>query len=534
MSQSHLNQIRGSAPLKFLVIGAGSRGNGYAHALLQSTPDAQITAVAEPIEVKRRAFGRQYIWGEADAPAEWQSFADWKDFLGLQEQRQRAARDKASRWSRPVDGVFICTLDDSHCEIITAFAPLGYHIMSEKPLATTLQDCLKIYRSLRPQGSSSSPQIFSIGHVLHYSPHNILLRRLLLDDEAIGDILSVEHTEPVGWWHFAHSYVRGNWRKEASSAPSLLTKSCHDIDLLMWLLCAPPATASITDRPPHLPSFVSSTGSLLYFKPSRKPQSAGGATNCYSCAAEPQCIYSARKIYVRDRFDQGHVGWPVKIVDSEIEDMYVGGNKKGARERLEARLKDDYNESTSSPASRPWYGRCVYNADNDVCDDQVVTINWEDDPLPVTSVQQRQDRLQGRGAKNAIFHMVASTEAQCERRGHISGTRGEIEYDSRTIRVYDFATKRAEVHVPEQPGGGHGGGDAGLVSAFFKAVEAVKLRQMPVEEAQQAYVGCTAEEIVRNTAMVFAAEEARREKKVVDWPAWWQNNVEIALEHQSG
>jgi len=43
---------------------------------------------------------------------------------------------------------------------------------------------------------------------LRYSPHNILLHKLLVEEGVVGDIVSVEHTEPVGWWHFSHSYVR--------------------------------------------------------------------------------------------------------------------------------------------------------------------------------------------------------------------------------------------------------------------------------------------------------------------------------------
>lgn len=422
-----------------------------------------------------------------------------------------------------VDGVFVCTLDETHMEIITALAPLGYHIMSEKPLATTLQDCLKIYRSLQPPDTSSPRAIFSIGHVLHYSPHNMLLRRLLLEEEVIGDILSIEHTEPVGWWHFSHSYVRGNWRKESKTAPSLLTKSCHDIDLLLWLLCSPPASAI---QKPHLPSSVSSTGSLLYFKNSRKPDKAGSATNCYSCRAESECLYSAHKIYVRDQLNKGNAGWPVNIIGPEIEELYAQGCESAASNKLAQRLMEDYDQSDPNAESRPWYGRCVYEANNDVCDDQVVTISWDEDRLSTSECSSKEKRIHGRGGKVATFHMVAPTEKQCERRGRVYGTKGEIEYDSRMIRVYDFGSKQAQSHNPPQPGGGHGGGDAGLARAFVDAVMAVKRQGMNAREAQRLHIGCTLEEIIRSHAMVFAAEEARTQRKIVDWPEWWHKNVE--------
>ncbi len=193
--------------LKFLIIGAGSRGNAYAQALLRSTPDANIGAVAEPVAFKRLAFGRKYVWKHDYIPTTDQSFVDWEEFANYEAERRRK-RDHGEHVKSGVDGIFVCTLDETHAEIITSLAPLGISIMSEKPLATRLTDCLKIYRSLLPAATPHPPPVFSIGHVLHYSPHNMLLHSLLREEEVIGDILSFEHTEPVGWWHFSHAYVR--------------------------------------------------------------------------------------------------------------------------------------------------------------------------------------------------------------------------------------------------------------------------------------------------------------------------------------
>ena len=124
------------------------------------------------------------------------------------EEDRREKEGKGNSTLLGVDAVFVCTLDETHAAIITGLSPLGLHIMSEKPLATTLNDCLKIYQSIQPVQNKAPTSIFSIGHVLRYSPHNILLHKLLLENEVIGNVFSMEHTEPVGWWHFAHSYVR--------------------------------------------------------------------------------------------------------------------------------------------------------------------------------------------------------------------------------------------------------------------------------------------------------------------------------------
>ena len=192
---------------RFLVIGAGSRGNSYAAAVSASKAGI-IAAVAEPNKFKRESFGKKYIskWREEGWQEE-QEFDSWTEFIYYESTRREKER-AGERVLAGIDGVFVCTLDQTHVEIITSIAPLGLHIMSEKPLATNLEDCIRIYRALKPPGTGEPTTVFSIGHVLRYSPHNMLLRKLLLEDDAIGDILSIEHTEPVGYWHFAHSYVR--------------------------------------------------------------------------------------------------------------------------------------------------------------------------------------------------------------------------------------------------------------------------------------------------------------------------------------
>lgn len=145
----------------------------------------------------------------------------------------------------------------------------------------------------------------------------MLLRKLLLEDRAIGELVSVEHTEPVGWFHFSHSYVRGNWRKESIATPSLLCKSCHDIDFILWLLCYK------TDfgEPAHMPSLVTSVGNLSVFTKRRKPAAAGNATNCFSCSHEQNCNWSAKNVYVEKLDDIGHKDFPVCVIVPDIEEV---------------------------------------------------------------------------------------------------------------------------------------------------------------------------------------------------------------------
>ena len=193
-------------PPRFLVIGAGSRGHAYAKNISPCT-NGILAAVCDPLPFARKDLGEKYIWtGRAPLPHE--QFEDWTDFVTYEEDR-RARVERGEDVEPGVDGVFICVQDELHMPVILGLKHLDLHIMCEKPLATSLDDCVRILKSVMPSDGSGVPKrIFSIGHVLRYSPHNMLLRKLLLEDGVVGDILSLNHTEPVGWWHFAHSFVR--------------------------------------------------------------------------------------------------------------------------------------------------------------------------------------------------------------------------------------------------------------------------------------------------------------------------------------
>jgi predicted dehydrogenase len=196
-----------TADVRLLVIGAGSRGNAYAKAVFDGRLGV-IAAVAEPDDFKRNDFGAKFIW-RAGTPQAGQAFRDWREFVSW---KQAGNNEPAL----DIDGVFVCTQDETHYEIVMALVPLGVHIMCEKPLTTNLKQTVEIYKVLVQYPET----VFGIGHVLRYSPHNLTLRKLLVEDRVIGDIISVEHTEPVGFWHFAHSYVRFVW---AGSSRKLLT-----------------------------------------------------------------------------------------------------------------------------------------------------------------------------------------------------------------------------------------------------------------------------------------------------------------------
>ena len=367
------------------IAGAGSRGRD--HARHAAASGARITAVAEPRAEARAAFAAEF-----EIPAE-HVFESWEQLAGA---------------GRLADAVVIATQDAMHADPAVTFAALGYHILLEKPMAPNEADSRRIAEAAERAGI-----LLTVCHVLRYTAYTRALKALV-DSGRIGEIAAIQHLESVGWWHQAHSYVRGNWAVEADSSPMLLAKSCHDIDWLMHIMG-------------RRPSRVSSFGSLLHFRPENKPERA--AERCLDCAVESACPYSARRIYLN--FLATHPNqWPLTV------------------------LTDDSSEAGVIAALREGpYGRCVYNGGNDVVDHQVVNLEFP-------------------GGATASFTMSAFTRLE-HRKTRLFGTRGMIEGDGVRLRITDFLTDTdEEIDTSAQAGSAadHGGGDPALVAAFVEAV----------------------------------------------------------------
>jgi predicted dehydrogenase len=207
-------------PPRILIIGAGSRGTSYAHAIT-SCSNASIVSICEPNAHKNSSFVRQFI-APSGVPAFGQSFTSWEDWVQYEKDRRESTRTGKGLTGVggfkgvEVDAVFVCVLDELHERVVTGIVNglgSGVSICVEKPLSVDLSSCISIYNALSDAGRNSGDEgkkesVFGICHVLRYSPHNMLLRELVLEKEVIGEVMSVEHVEPVGWWHFSHSYVR--------------------------------------------------------------------------------------------------------------------------------------------------------------------------------------------------------------------------------------------------------------------------------------------------------------------------------------
>ena len=263
--------------------------------------------------------------------------------------------------------------------------------------------------------------------------------------------MNIQHMEPIGWYHYAHSFVRGNWRNENESGFCLLTKSCHDIDLLHFYMQGSKCLS------------ISSFGSLSHFRKERKPKGAG--SRCTDCSVEESCPYSAKKMYMSNPTP---TGFAFVVCDVPTPENLLEALAHGP------------------------YGRCVYESDNDVIDNQVVNMYYE-------------------GGKTVSFSMVAFTKLMCKRQMKIFGTKGELTAnEGENIVVFDFNTEKTTVYERQTPQElttmrGHGFADYYLMRKFVKAVA--------LNDPAQILSG--PDDTLESHRLVFLAEKARKENRVI-------------------
>lgn len=296
-----------------------------------------------------------------------------------------------------------------HVEPAVAFANKGYNILIEKPLAPDALSCRRIVEAVKKNNV-----LLSACHVMRYANYTSMLRELIKNG-SVGQIVSIEHLEPVGHWRYAHSYVRGNWNREETSSSVLLAKSIHDLDWINFIVGRRCRS-------------ISSFGSLMFFRRENCPE--GAAKRCLDCPLEPSCPYSAPRFYL-ERWKAGHIDNYIESVTSPLTEENI---LKAMRE---------------GP-----YGRCVFACDNDVADHQVVNMEFE-------------------GGATAVF-TLAGCSKYGDRRTTIFGSAGEIFCDGKKILLYSYLRDRTtEINIePDNgtPAKYHGGGDKNCLESFIDAL----------------------------------------------------------------
>ena len=360
----------------FAILGMGDRGTVYAAKVLRFPEQAEVTAMADL---------RQEQLDSANK------------YLNLPQERIFHSAEDLLAQPKLADIMVIATQDQQHCEHAIAAMEAGYDLLLEKPIANRLEDVVKIAKTAKQLGRR-----VLVCHVLRYTVFYKEIRRLI-NEGKIGAVQLVEASESVGYFHQAHSFVRGSWHNSLQSSPMILAKCCHDMDILPWV---------IGKKCLKLNSF----GSLSYFKEENAPE--GSTERCFDCKVE-NCPYHAPTFYV-SRIP----GWPANVLCTEPTEEKV----------LQALRETDY-------------GRCVFRMDNDVVDHQTVHMLMED-------------------GVTVIFRMCGFNNLQT-REIRVLGTEGELWGHSKNKELcyqrWGEEPVKIDLFALCSDFTGHGGGDEGII-----------------------------------------------------------------------
>ncbi|QCR22262.1 Gfo/Idh/MocA family protein [Pontibacter sp. SGAir0037] len=411
-------------PITAITLGAGNRGTVYGNFAAKFPDQMKIVGVAEPVEFRNDLYAKTHSIPDEHRFDTWERVFDKPKFA---------------------DAIIISTPDYMHYAPCMKALQMGYDILLEKPIAPTEKECRDILALAKKTG-----RIVAVCHVLRYAPYFVKMKELVAQG-AIGEVISVQHFEPIEHTHMAHSYVRGNWYDSKATTPIILAKSCHDLDIVKWVINKQSKQ-------------IVAMGDLKWFRKENAPE--GSTARCTDgCKVERECPYSAIKEYHERRTRN-------KVLD-------LPADKSKHSEVIMERLR------TTN------YGRCVYRMENDQPDHYITSIMFDDN---VT----------------ASFSMEAFTSYH-GRRTRVMGSMGDMVGDMKELVVTDFRTRESTKFIPQAEdvegykNSGHGGGDWLLVKDFVQAVS----------QQDPNLLTSTIDESIESHIMGFMAEESRKKGKVM-------------------
>ncbi len=459
-----------SDPVKAVMNGAGSRGMYAYGKYAEDNPDRlDFIAVAEPDDYKRKDFQKRHNIPDNKA------FSSWEEMMN-------------EDVGKLAEVAFICTPDLLHYEPAMRALGLDYNLVLEKPIAPKIKQCREI-----EQLAKQKKKFVQVCHVLRYTDFWKKVKEIV-DSGEIGKIIHYEHSENVSFWHFAHSYVRGPFCHTDHSAPFILAKTCHDLDLMYWIMGEKSRN-------------VKATGGLTHYCEENAPE--GAPERCIDgCPVSDSCPWYAPRFYIR--------ALPFLQIGTHSHNRFVRFfsklllKSKGLLKFLSVfipPLKNFINwqhwpatvmtNDTSLEGKRKAlretpYGKCVYHSHNNQPDHIVSTYEFPNGKV-ASLISTGLSDLEGRELR--IF-------------GTKGTIRGYFRYNGEKLWVRDLRhTKTRIIHESGIHIEGHGGADRAMMDSFTSFM---------LGEAKPGDVGYTdITEAMESHYMGFASEEAREKQKAL-------------------
>ena len=422
-------------PLTAIILGAGSRGTLYGEYASLYPDELTIVGVAEPIQERNDRHASMH-----NIPDE-NRFVTWEHVL----ERPKFA-----------DMVVISMPDNLHHEPCIEAMRLGYDVLLEKPMAQSEEQCREILQVQQETG-----RVVGIAHVLRYTPYFNDLRNIVLAGK-LGRIVNMQHMEPIEWRHMMHSFVRGNWHNSTATNPIILAKSCHDLDIMRWIMDEP------CDK-------ITGFGGLSFYKQENAPEGSG--ERCLDCPVETSCAYSAKRMYLEDKQRL----YAIMPVVPDLSKISAGTPEMAA---LEEKILHSLKTTN--------YGRCAFKMENDQPEHLACAMEF-------------------RSGATATFSMDGFTSYP-GRRTRLMGTEGDLVGDMETFTYTDYMTNKSftwDISVSDVKGyedSGHGGGDYRFVGDLLRAIY----------HHDESLLTSTVTASVESHVMAFRIEQSRKGGGVQD------------------
>ncbi|MCE7733524.1 MAG: Gfo/Idh/MocA family oxidoreductase [Candidatus Heimdallarchaeota archaeon] len=435
----------------------------YSNFALSEPTKFKIIAGADPDEEKRKYFSNQFNLENTNL------FTSWEQLF-----------DKGK-----IADIAIITLPDTlHFDPAMAAMKLGYHVLLEKPMATTKEEC-----EILSKTSEEHKRILQICHVLRYTNFYSKINESLKSG-LIGDVVNINMMENVSYYHYAHSFIRGNWHNRDKSSPMILAKCSHDLDAMYWFANSKP-------------KLISSFGGLDHFTIDQDniPERCTDG-----CPIENSCLYYAPRIY-EEILPLLHItaksGKTTDKVVAKLTMKYPNLKKITPFSKINnysgwpvsVITAEKSIEAKRSALENGPYGRCVYKVeDHDVVDHQVVSVLFENNITATLT-------MHGHSSEEGRFIRIEGTKGTIV---------GEFLTSHQSLEHIDSLTNAKSILYRSAQIDGHGGGDEVLIENFVDLVESTKRN-----ENVQGFTDSSVSLI--SHLMAFAADKARIDKTVIEF-----------------